>query len=276
MNIIRYLKVVLKSIADFFKDGGLMLAGSISYAFMMALVPFCLMLVAIFGYFLGHDQAFLTFFSAKLAGFFPSITFKITGELKKIISYRGLGTLTLALYGLLSFQLLSTVETAVNTIFKIRVSRHFLLSLARAFFIVTLVMAVIILSFAATSAIFALKLLTDIFPDIKVSLIARFFIGYLVPFMLVFLIVAIMYKFLPRKSVLPGIALAGSLFTTIMLEVAKHLFTLYVLKVVHLGSVYGSLSAFVIFLLWLYYSSCIFLIGAEVVHNLHGPDRSSK
>src|SRR5208283_1533626 len=142
-----------------------------------------------------------------------------------------LGTLTLALYGLLSFQLLSTVETAVNTIFKIRVSRHFLLSLARAFFIVTLVMAVIILSFAATSAIFALKLLTDIFPDIKVSLIARFFIGYLVPFMLV----AIMYKFLPRKSVLPGIALAGSLFTTIMLEVAKHLFTLYVLKVVHLG-----------------------------------------
>ncbi|HAM51008.1 MAG TPA: hypothetical protein DCP92_10095 [Nitrospiraceae bacterium] len=35
-----------------------------------------------------------------------------------------------------------------------------------------------------------------------------------------------------------------------------------------MGTIYGPLSAFVIFLLWVFYSSCIFLIGAEVVHNL--------
>jgi uncharacterized BrkB/YihY/UPF0761 family membrane protein len=28
------------------------------------------------------------------------------------------------------------------------------------------------------------------------------------------------------------------------------------------------LTAFVVFLLWVFYSSCIFLIGAEIVHNL--------
>jgi uncharacterized BrkB/YihY/UPF0761 family membrane protein len=28
------------------------------------------------------------------------------------------------------------------------------------------------------------------------------------------------------------------------------------------------MTAFVIFLLWFFYSSCIFLIGAEMVHNL--------
>ncbi|MBF0559508.1 MAG: YihY/virulence factor BrkB family protein, partial [Nitrospirae bacterium] len=200
MNIIRYLKVVPKSVVDFFKDSGLLLAGSLSYSFMMALVPFCLMLVSFFGYLLGENEAFLRFFSAKLTGFFPTITFRITGEIKKIISYRGLGTLTLMLYGLLSLQLLSTLETAVNTIFKIRGSRTFLISLVRSFFIVTLVIAVIILSFGATSAISLLKLLKEVFPDIKVGAIAGFFIAYVVPFMLVFLIVAIMYKFLPRKK----------------------------------------------------------------------------
>src|SRR5271157_4436165 len=123
MNFGRYLKSLLKGFIDFFKDGGLMLAGSLSYFFMMALVPFCLFLVAIFGYFLGQNELFLKFFSAKLAGFFPSITYKITEELKKIISYRGLGTFTLILYGVLSYQLFSALETAVNTVFKIRVSR---------------------------------------------------------------------------------------------------------------------------------------------------------
>ena len=271
MNIGRYLKILLKSFVDFFKDGGLMLAGALSYFFMMAIIPFCLFLVAIFGYFIGENEAFLKFFSAKLTGLFPSITYKITEELKKLISYRGLGTFTLMLYGLLSLQLFSSLQTAVNTIFKIRVGRPFHVSLVRSLFIVTLIFIVVIMSFGATSAISILKALREIFPDMRIGKITGFFIGYLVPFMLTFLVLAIMYVFLPLGKVQIRYALAGSLFTTILHEAAKHLFTFYVMKVTHLGTVYGPLSAFVIFLLWVFYSSCIFLIGAELVHNLQGP-----
>jgi len=273
MNFSRYLKILLKSFVDFFKDGGLMLAGSLSYFFMMAIIPFCLFLVAIFGYFIGENEAFLKFFSAKLTGLFPSITYKITEELKKLISYRGLGTFTFMLYGLLSFQLFSSLETAVNTIFKIRAGRPFPVSLVRSLFIVTLIFIVIIMSFGATSAISIIKAVKAVFPDIRVGKIAGFFIGYLIPFTLIFLIVAIMYGFLPLRKVQLRNALAGALFTAILHEAAKHLFTLYVVKVMHLGTVYGPLSAFVIFLLWVFYSSCIFLIGAEVVHNLQGPTK---
>src|SRR5208337_3199876 len=276
MNFSRYMKILLKSFVDFFKDGGLMLAGSLSYFFMMALVPFCLFLVAIFGYFIGENEAFLKFFSAKLMGLFPSITYKITGELKKLISYRGLGTFTFMLYGLLSFQLFSSLETAVNTVFKTRSGRPFPVSLVRSLFIVTLIFIVIIMSFGAASAISILRALKEVFPDIRVGKIAGFFIGYLVPFMLTFLIVAIMYGFLPLRKVQLRNALAGALFTAILHEAAKHLFTLYVVKVMHLGTVYGPLSAFVIFLLWVFYSSCIFLIGAEVVHNLQGTTKGLK
>ncbi len=276
MNFVRYLKSLLKGFVDFFKDGGLMLAGALSYFFMMALVPFCLLLVAIFSYFLGHNEVFLKFFSAKLTGFFPSITYKITEELKKLISYRGLGTFTLILYGVLSYQLFSALETAVNTVFKIRVSRPLHVSLVRSLFIVTLIIIAIILSFGATSAISILNVVKEIFPDIRVGKITGFFIGYMVPLILVFLIVAIMYKFLPFRKVQLRNALAGAVFTAIMMESAKHLFTFYVMKVAHFGTIYGPLSAFVIFLLWAYYSSCIFLVGAEFVHNLQGPIKSKK
>ncbi len=247
-----------------------MLAGALSYFFMMAIIPFCLFLVAIFGYFIGENEAFLKFFSAKLTGLFPSITYKITEELKKLISYRGLGTFTLMLYGLLSLQLFSSLQTAVNTIFKIRAGRPFHVSLVRSLFIVTLIFIAVIMSFGATSAISILRVLREIFPDMRIGKIAGFFIGYLVPFMLTFLVLAIMYVFLPLGKVQIRYALAGSLFTTILHEAAKHIFTFYVMKVTHLGTIYGPLSAFVIFLLWVFYSSCIFLIGAELVHNLQG------
>jgi len=271
MNLGRYLKILLKSFIDFFKDGGLMLAGALSYFFMMAIIPFCLFLVAAFGYSIGENAAFLKFFSAKLTGLFPSITYKITEELKRLISYRGLGTFTFLLYGLLSLQLFSSLQTAVNTIFKTRAGRPFHIKLVRSLFIVTLIFIVIIMSFGATSAISILKAVKEVFPDIRVGKIAGFFIGYLVPFMLTFLVLAILYGFLPLRKVQLRNAFAGSLFATILHEAAKHLFTLYIVKVVHLGTVYGPLSAFVIFLLWVFYSSCIFLIGAEVVHNLQGP-----
>ncbi len=271
MNFVRYPKILLKSFVDFFKDGGLMLAGSLSYFFMMAIIPFCLFLVAIFGYFIGENQAFLKFFSAKLTGLFPSITYKITEELKKLISYRGLGKFTFFLYGVLSMQLFASLETAVNTVFKKRAGRPFHIRLVRSLFIVTLILIAIIISFGATSAISILKVLKDVFPDIKVGKITGLLIAYLIPFMLTFLVLAIMYKFLPLRKVRLSNALAGSLFTAILHEAAKHLFTFYIVKVVRLGTVYGPLSAFVIFLLWVFYSSCIFLIGAEVVHNLQGP-----
>jgi len=61
-------------------------------------------------------------------------------------------------------------------------------------------------------------------------------------------------------------ALRGGFFSAIFLEAARHLFTIYVASVAtEFGAVYGPLSSFVIFLLWVYYAACIFLIGAEFV-----------
>ncbi|HDH06596.1 MAG TPA: hypothetical protein ENH01_12980 [Nitrospirae bacterium] len=36
----------------------------------------------------------------------------------------------------------------------------------------------------------------------------------------------------------------------------------------YIGTIYGSLTTFILFLLWMYYLSCIFLLGAEFVKGL--------
>ncbi len=265
-----FIRIILKSFLDFFRDGGLMLAGSLSYFSMMTIVPFCLFLVAIFGYFLGGERQFYHFLSARLISYFPSVTHGITEELGRIITYKGIGKLSLLLYGLLSYGLFTSLEAATNAIFKLKVKRSFVVSLFFSLVVITSLIAFFLVSFAATSMISMLTPVQGFLPGLKIGRISGFFIRFVVPFLIMFVTVAMLYKLLPKRRVKTADALSGALFTTILLEVAKHLFTLYVLNVFKLGTIYGPLSAFVIFLLWVFYSASIFLIGAEVVHNLEG------
>ncbi len=273
MFLKRIMKILFKGIADFYKDGGLMLAGSISYFSMMALIPFCLLLVTIFGAALEENRELLAFFSKKLTGFFPQITDGITKELEKIISYRGIGLYTLILYCILSFELFSAMEKAINIIFKIKTKRSFILSLILSFLLITVIIGFIMLSFIATSIISMLHLYKAYFPNVEIGYLVSFMISFAIPLILMIFTLTTLYIFLPKKKVKISHALSGALFSAILFEIAKYLFTIYISEVVQLGTIYGSLSAFVIFLLWIFYSTCIFLIGAEVVHNLESPKK---
>jgi len=264
----RILKLIGKSFIDFFRDNGLMLAGSMSYFTIMALVPLCLFLVTVFGYFLGHYPDFYNFFIAKLKGFFPSVTQDITDDLTKIISYKGIGKFSLLLYWVLSYQVFASMETALNTIFKIKQKRHVFLSVLVSLMVVTLLIALLFSSFAAASLVPLLKTFGPTLTGIKIGKITKILISFVLPFFLILCSITLLYVMVPKTRVRISSALSGAFFATAMLEVAKHLFSWYVSEVVQLGKIYGPLTAFVMFLLWMFYSSGIFLIGAEIVHNL--------
>jgi len=265
---VKYPGVLARSFMDFFKDGGLMLAGSLSYFFMMALVPLCLFLITIFGYILGHYRGFYEFFSVRLINFFPDITKGVSKELGNLITFKGIGSFSIVLYGILSFQVFSSIESALNTIFKVKKKRALLWSVILSLIIVTIVIIVILISFVATSLTPLLKTLRPVFPELRMGLITAFLIRYVIPFLMVFFTITVVYIFFPKMKVKASHACAGAFFSTLFLEVAKHIFTWYVGTVIKFGTIYGPLTAFVVFLLWVFYSSCIFLIGAEIVHNL--------
>jgi membrane protein len=264
----KYLHFLARSFIDFFRDGGLMLAGAISYFTMMALVPLCLFMVTIFGYFLGHSQGFYEFFSTRLISFFPSITRGITKELGKLITFHGIGAFSLALYGILSFQVFSSIENALHIIFEVKKKRSFFWSVILSLLIITFLITMLFISFTATSLIPLLRNIRQFFPELHIGLITAVIIRYVIPFLMVFFTITVLYIFFPKTKVRASYALIGALFATVLLEAAKHLFTWYVGTVVQFGTIYGPLTAFVVFLLWVFYSSCIFLIGAELVHNL--------
>ncbi len=275
MKIGAFIKLIGRSIVDFFRDGGPMLAGSISYFAIMAVLPFCLFLIAIFTYLIGHDDEFFKFITAKLLSFFPKAAQSIARELRDAISFKGVGTFTLFAYGILSYQLYSSLESALNVVFKIKDKRSFISHFFISLFLITLLIVFLLLSFGASSAISVLNTLRDDLPGLEIRTITAFIIKYIVPFILVFVTIATLYIILPKKKIRWRNAMAGALIAAIFLETAKHIFTFYVVKVVKFGAIYGPLSAFIIFLLWGFYSSSIFLIGAETVHKLELRKRQS-
>jgi len=263
------MKILLKSFVDFYRDDGPMLAGAISCFFMMAFIPFFLFLVSIFGYILGQHNHFHKFFLSQVVGLFPQVTHQITRELQSIILHREIGIVTLLIYGIFSYQLYVSLETAVHQIFKVKIKRSLIFSGLIALLTVTLLIAFTMLSFGATAMISVLGNLREYFPGLKLGMVMRLFSRFLLPALLVFLFTTVLYMLLPRRKVLLRDALWGGLFTAAFFEAAKHLFTFYItVKISRLGAIYGSLTAIVTFLMWLFYSSSIFLVGAELVWNL--------
>lgn len=267
----RFLRVLGKSAVDFYRDGGLMLAGSMSYFIVTALVPFCMFLMTILGYFLGHYPQFYAFVVGRLTSLFPSVTAGITQEIVKLISYKGIGKIGILLYGFLSYQVFASIENSLNTVFKVKQKRNIACSVLISLMVVTSIIVLLIFSFGAASAIPLLNVLKPYLPDLKIGRVTAFIIQFVLPFVLVMVTVTLVYKLLPRAKVRLSDAVRGAFFTALFLELAKHLFTWYVVSIIHFGKIYGPMTAFILFLLWMFYSSCIFLIGAELVHNLGRP-----
>jgi membrane protein len=78
----------------------------------------------------------------------------------------------------------------------------------------------------------------------------------------------LIYKIIPNKKINFKTALQAALFTSLLWEGAKHFFGWYILGLEGFTVIYGSLSTLAIFVLWVYYSSAILLVGGEVAYFL--------
>src|SRR4030067_601809 len=219
------MKIIIKSVTDFFKYDGPLLAGSISYFFVMALIPFSFLIIAIFGYFLGEKREFYTFLLNKLLDLFPKATYSITKELGNIITFKRIGLFTLLIYGIFSYQLYSAVERALNIIFKITVKRSFIISILLSISLVTLMIILLLISFGATSVISMAKFLDQFFPGLVISRIAGFLIAFVIPLFLITLTVTALYKLLPMKKVLFSHAFLGGVSPAVLIEAAQHVYS---------------------------------------------------
>ena len=96
----------------------------------------------------------------------------------------------------------------------------------------------------------------------------RLLLSVVLPFLLMLAATTCLYRYLPYRSPAWRHALVGGLLLTVLWELAKHLFSLYLGRFSVYSRIYGPLLTVVVFLLWIYYSAALFLYSAAVVHGL--------
>ncbi len=271
----RFVMLYIRSVRDFIRDGGMMLAGSLSFFSMMAMVPLSLFLLSVLAQLVGTDPGFLKFFTARFSGMFPKAAGDVAEGIRKLITARGMGSVGLGLYAVLSVQFYWALHKSIDAVFKCHKKRMFILTVLISFLVVSMMVVFLFLSFTLASAV---TFLSDLARDVswlQLSGFKRFVFRYVLSPVVSTLILLTIYALMPMKRIRLENAFKGALATAVMLEIAKGLFTLYVRNVLSLDTIYGSLTSFVVFMLWVYYSCAIFLIGGELVNNLEGGGRDT-
>jgi membrane protein len=244
------------------------MAAAISYYALVALVPMGILLIAVASFVFGEVDVQRRVLDA-VDSLFP---LEIEGRrnvvdvVDSIIDARG----TLGLIGILGTILAAgamfgALRTALNNAWDVRPTRPWVIQKTMDLGAVLAIGALFLASVAATgflqiarNATEDLGFLSDLTGpgwDVVFALLPPF---------ISFVAFAVIYRFVPNRHVRWDYVVLGSLLATLFFELAKNGFAYYLRYYTTFDETYGSIGAMFAFVAWIYVSSVITLIGAEV------------
>ncbi|MGE3772481.1 MAG: YihY family inner membrane protein [Gammaproteobacteria bacterium] len=160
--------------------------------------------------------------------------------------------------------MLATIETTFNVIWGVRRQRPYAVRFLVYWAILTLGPLLMGIGIVATSTLVSLPLLRA---TVDTELAASRFLTWL-PLVATTTAFVLCYKLIPHCPVRLRHALIGGITAGLAFEAAKHLFAIYVTQFPTQQAVYGAFATLPIFLLWVYLSWVIVLVGAQLTHSL--------
>jgi membrane protein len=172
--------------------------------------------------------------------------------------------------------LFSSLISCMNQIFRTKYHKSFFYNRLMEYLLMTVIGILMFLSLSITAVWTALQrslrestVVADYINPGAMALVNNFFIQYLMPYGLTFLVLFTLYKFIPEVKVYTKGAAIAAAVAALFWEVFKRLFAFYVANISAVGIVLsrllaGTLTSIIFFLLWISFSLVILLWGAEL------------
>ena len=257
-----------QALRKFNDDNGFFLSSGITFNILINLIPFIMLLLALVGTYLYNDQEVLNHIRAYLRNVAPTLDPKIIGSLMDLIESRQIVGI-LGFVGLLWFStwVFSSLRIALNIVFRIEKGRGMLWGIGVDLLMILLAGTLLLVSMILSPLVIWLQSYHGQIP-VAIGPTIQWILKYLLPFFLTYCMFFSIYKIVPNKKVHFISALQAALFASLLWELAKHLFGFYIVHLARYSIFYGSLSTMVIFVLWVYYSSTILVLGGEFAYFL--------
>lgn len=223
-------------------------ATALAYETLLAIVPLIAVMLAIFKAFGGLSKI-----EAKVKTFILNNLATGTGEVvqKYLLEFiekihTGMGIIGFTFLVLTVLWLLSTIETAFDDIWGVQKRRSLLKRFTAYWTTLTLGPIFVALSIGLMGTLEVQPILTFL------------------PHVMTWVVFTLVYSYLPNTRVSFRSAIIGGILAGSLWEFSRYGYTIYATHAETYKSIYGSLGALPIFLIWLYLSWIIVLIGAEI------------
>ena len=179
-------------------------------------------------------------------------------------NFAALGWIGLAFFVLTAVLLLANVEKSFNRVWGVDKNRSLLRQIANYTSVLVLVPVLIGLA----GALKAQVAINRKFFDVDVNAWAQ----NLASFGILWLVIGFLYVFVPNTRVRLRSAFTSSLLTTLVFLGWMRMFTVMQTGVVNYNRIYGAFAAVPVFMLWMYVTWVILLLGAEFTFALQNSD----
>lgn len=239
----------------------LQVASSLTFTTVLSLVPMLTVALAIFTAFPMFEELQGRVESYLFEGFFPpNLTDSIVGYLNqfsaKAKGLTAIGTVVLVVTSLMT---MLTVDRVFNQIWHVKRQRGLVNKVVLYWSVISLAPLLVGIGLSMTTAIVgaSVTLGGESSPVLGILRI--------VPILVTSLAFALIYQLIPNRAVRLPDALVGGVVAAVLFEVSKLGFAAYVTHFPSYTAVYGALAAIPLFLLWIYLSWIIVLLGATIV-----------
>jgi membrane protein len=262
-----FLKVLRLCFIAFreFTEGDLTLrAMSLVYTTILSLVPLLAVSFSVLKAFGVHSQIepILLNFFAPLGEKGVEITAKIIGFVENVrVGVLGSVGLAFLIYTVVS--LIQKIESAFNHIWKVRSSRSIVQRFSNYMSVILVGPVLIFSALGMTAAIMSTTIVQKLVA-IEPFGTAVYITGKVLPYLLVCIAFTFIYLFVPNTRVKAGAALTGGIVAGVLWETSGWAFASFIAGSTKYTAIYSSFAILILFMIWLYLSWLILLVGAEI------------
>ena len=255
---IPWIAFIFRIAEELGKDNAGDMAASIAYYAFLSIFPLLLGIIAVLGIFLPSETV-QTYIFDYAEQYLPNSIQIIERNIDMIIEARGtLGVVSIIGLFWTGSAIFEAIGRAVNRAWNITKKRPYFIRKLR----------ILLMSFS-TGILFLISMAANTFSsiipriDLPVLDSLAIIVVRLTGFILLFIVITLLFRYMPNTKTSWRYIWPGAIFTTILFELARSIFTFYLSNFASYDMVYGSLAAIVILLVWIYFSALIFIIGAE-------------
>lgn len=264
LNIIRasLLKTVYFTrffLRHFYTLRGMQTASFLAYTTLLSLVPLVAVMFGLFGQvsiLRGVSESIQDFI---FSNFVPQFGWTVQGYIVAFSDKASQLTISgCVVLIVIALMLMATIDNTFNRIWFVRNKRNPMARLLVYWAVLTMSPILIGVGLASTSYLLSIPVVADV--DTSLNLKARL-LSWL-PFLTTSVAFTLLYILVPNCYVPKRYALVGGVVCAVLFEVAKFGFGLYVRAMPGYETIYGAISVIPLFLIWLYVSWVIVLLGA--------------